>query len=184
MLQKRAKGEAEIRASRWCGRAGTRHHAACDRVRPQRQDRPASQPRLAIGTAMSAGFCRGHRAAGDGREGRRRRQSRDDAGISDRRTHYVQTKTPLLTIDPVRRGKPRAARRLRGARLDGRLNGTTALGIAVVARRDQDAARGSDLQKRPLFVGGAVLSGVDLRAQIGCSATRPAPAGATASGTR
>ncbi|MGH7388504.1 MAG: ring-opening amidohydrolase [Candidatus Rokuibacteriota bacterium] len=102
-----------------------------------RSDRtgPASRSRLAIGTAMSdhlkpedIGRPRMVEIVAEGVEA-----AMKDAGIEDPRdVHYVQTKTPLLTIDWVedarRRGKTVAC-----AVHDsmGVSNGTTALGIGV-----------------------------------------------------
>jgi ring-opening amidohydrolase-like protein len=73
------------------------------------------------------------------------RAAMQDAGITDARdVHYVQTKTPLLTIDSVadagRRGKTVACRVQESS---GIANGTSALGVAVglgeiaVPREDQ-----------------------------------------------
>src|SRR3954452_9372591 len=96
---------------------------------------PSSQGRLAIGTALSVELLPediGRPAmvekVADGVKAAMR-----DAGISDPAdVHYVQTKTPLLTIDSVRdaesRGKHVACEVHDSM---GVSNGTTALGIAV-----------------------------------------------------
>lgn len=93
------------------------------------------KPRLAIGTALSAelrpediGRPRMVEIVADGV-----RAAMRDAGIEDPKdVHYVQTKTPLLTIDWVedakRRGKDVACEVHESM---GVSNGTTALGIAV-----------------------------------------------------
>jgi ring-opening amidohydrolase-like protein len=96
---------------------------------------PASQSRIAIGTAMSVALLPediGRPAmvekVADGVKAAMR-----DAGISDPAdVHYVQTKTPLLTIDSVRDAENRGhhvACEVHDSM--GVSNGTTALGIAV-----------------------------------------------------
>ena len=77
-----------------------------------------------------------------------------DAGIDDPAdVHYVQTKTPLLTIESVRdaerRGKDVACEVHDSM---GVSNGTTALGIASRLRRDRDAARPSRSAKISIFI--------------------------------
>src|SRR6266568_1529658 len=102
-----------------------------------RDDRkgPADKPRLVIGTAMSAelqpediGRPRMVEIVAEGVKA-----AMKNAGIEDPKdVHYVQTKTPLLTIDSVRdaesRGKMLACEVHDSM---GVSNGTTALGIAV-----------------------------------------------------
>lgn len=96
---------------------------------------PASKARLAIGTAMSVELLPediGRPAmvvkVADAVKGAMR-----DAGIEDPKdVHYVQTKTPLLTIDSVRDAEKRGhhvACEVHDSM--GVSNGTTALGIAV-----------------------------------------------------
>jgi barbiturase len=96
---------------------------------------PASQSRLAIGTAMSAEILPediGRPAmvakVAEGVKGAMR-----DAGIDNPAdVHYVQTKTPLLTIDSVREAESRGhdvACEVHNSM--GVSNGTTGLGIAV-----------------------------------------------------
>jgi cyanuric acid amidohydrolase len=96
---------------------------------------PASKARLAIGTAMSPKILPEDigRAAMVEKIAEGVRLAMKDAGISDPKdVHYVQTKTPLLTIDWVRdahaRGKTVACEVHDSM---GVSNGTTALGIAV-----------------------------------------------------
>jgi cyanuric acid amidohydrolase len=96
---------------------------------------PASKSRLAMGTAMSVELLPediGRPAmvekVADGVKAVMR-----DAGIDDPKdVHYVQTKTPLLTIDSVREAQARG-RHVACEVHDsmGVSNGTTALGIAV-----------------------------------------------------
>src|SRR5919198_2098234 len=96
---------------------------------------PSSKSRLTIGTAMSAELLPediGRPAmvekVADGVKAAMR-----DAGITDPRdVHYVQTKTPLLTIDTVRDAESRGQHVACEVHESmGVSNGTTALGIAV-----------------------------------------------------
>src|SRR5579885_3811351 len=96
---------------------------------------PASKSRLAIGTAMSAEILPEDigRPAMVEKVAAGVKTAMRDAGIEDSRdVHYVQTKTPLLTIESVRdaerRGKSVACEVHDSM---GVSNGTTALGIAV-----------------------------------------------------
>ena len=96
---------------------------------------PASQSRLAIGTAMSAELLPEDigRPAMVEKVAAAVKAAMKDAGIDDvKDVHYVQTKTPLLTIESVRdaekRGKHVACEVHDSM---GVSNGTTALGIAV-----------------------------------------------------
>jgi ring-opening amidohydrolase-like protein len=96
---------------------------------------PASKARLAIGTALSEEL----RPEDIGRPAMVEKvaaavkSAMIDAGISDPKdVHYVQTKTPLLTIDSVREAESRGkhvACEVHDSM--GVSNGTTALGIAV-----------------------------------------------------
>jgi barbiturase len=96
---------------------------------------PSSQMRLAIGTAMSATLLPEDigRPAMVEKVAQAVKAAMANAGISDPKdVHYVQTKTPLLTIEAVRdaeaRGKHVACEVHESM---GVSNGTTALGIAV-----------------------------------------------------
>jgi len=96
---------------------------------------PASKSRLTIGTAMSAELLPEDigRPAMVEKVAEGVKAAMHDAGISDPKdVHYVQTKTPLLTIDAVldaeSRGKHVACEVHDSM---GVSNGTTALGIAV-----------------------------------------------------
>jgi ring-opening amidohydrolase-like protein len=96
---------------------------------------PSSQSRLALGTALSAEI----RPEDIGRPAMVEKvaaavkAAMDDAGIAEPGdVHYVQTKTPLLTIDSVRDAQARGhepACEVHDSM--GVSNGTTALGIAV-----------------------------------------------------
>jgi barbiturase len=96
---------------------------------------PASQLRLAIGTAMSAELKPEDigRPAMVEKVAAAVKAAMRDAGIDDPKdVHYVQTKTPLLTIDSVRDAESRGqhvACEVHDSM--GVSNGTTALGIAV-----------------------------------------------------
>jgi ring-opening amidohydrolase-like protein len=96
---------------------------------------PASQARVAIGTAMSAELLPEDigRPAMVEKVAAGVKAAMRDAGISDPAdVHYVQTKTPLLTIDSVRDAEGRGhhvACEVHDSM--GVSNGTTALGIAV-----------------------------------------------------
>jgi cyanuric acid amidohydrolase len=102
-----------------------------------RNDRtgPASRSRLAIGTAMSAELFPEDigRPAMVEKVAAAVQAAMKDAGIVDPKdVHYVQTKTPLLTIDMVRDAQTRGhdvACEVHESM--GVSNGTTALGIAV-----------------------------------------------------
>jgi barbiturase len=96
---------------------------------------PTSQSRLTIGTAMSAELLPEDigRPAMVEKVATAVREAMRNAGISDPAdVHYVQTKTPLLTIDSVQdaesRGKSVACEVHDSMGIS---NGTTALGIAV-----------------------------------------------------
>jgi ring-opening amidohydrolase-like protein len=96
---------------------------------------PASQSRLAIGTSMSVELLPEDigRPAMVKKVADAVKAAMRDAGIDDiKDVHYVQTKTPLLTIDSVRDAESRGQRvacELHDSM--GVSNGTTALGIAV-----------------------------------------------------
>jgi barbiturase len=96
---------------------------------------PASSSRLAIGTAMSAELSPEDigRPAMVEKVAAAVKAAMRDAGIDDPKdVHYVQTKTPLLTIESVRDAEARdktVACEVHNSM--GVSNGTTALGIAV-----------------------------------------------------
>jgi len=96
---------------------------------------PAAKSRLAIGTAMSAELLPEDigRPAMVEKVALAVQAAMTDAGITDPRdVHYVQTKTPLLTIDSVRDAESRGQHVACEVHESmGVSNGTTALGIAV-----------------------------------------------------
>jgi ring-opening amidohydrolase-like protein len=96
---------------------------------------PASKSRLAIGTAMSAELLPEDigRPAMVEKVAAAVKLAMRDAGIDDAKdVHYVQTKTPLLTIDGVRDAATRGQHPACEVHDSmGVSNGTTALGIAV-----------------------------------------------------
>jgi barbiturase len=96
---------------------------------------PASKSRLAIGTAMSVELLPEDigRLAMVKKVADAVKAAMRDAGIDDPKdVHYVQTKTPLLTIDSVREAESRGQRAACEVHDSmGVSNGTTALGIAV-----------------------------------------------------
>ena len=96
---------------------------------------PAAQSRLAIGTAMSVELFPEDigRPAMVAKVADAVRAAMKDAGIADPKdVHYVQTKTPLLTIEMVRDAEKRGhAVACEVHESMGVSNGTTALGIGV-----------------------------------------------------
>jgi cyanuric acid amidohydrolase len=115
---------------------------------------PMSRDRLVIGTAMSPRILPEDigRPAMVEKIAEGVRLAMKDAGIDDPRdVHYVQTKTPLLTIESVRDAHARGqtvACEVHDSM--GVSNGTTALGIAVAlgevkAYRPEDICRNLDL---------------------------------------
>lgn len=131
------------------------------------------EPRLTVGVAMSAPILPeeiGRRgmiekvAAGV-------REAMDNAGITDTSdVHYVQTKTPLLTIETIRDAKSRGQTVWTEHTLESMdlSNGCTGLGIAVALREigmpsDEDVMNNRDLYSSVA----SCSSGVELdRAQI------------------
>ena len=111
-----------------------------------------------------------------------------DAGIGDpANVHYVQTKTPLLTIDTVQdahgRGETVACEVHESM---GVSNGTTGLGIAVALGEVGMPAGPRNLpQSRSLLLGRLLLlwRRARPRGRSSSSATRRGPAGASASAT-
>src|SRR6266851_6847005 len=138
VLRKRGtRGEREIAAipmvwSGGCDGVITPHATVFARIDATG---PASKSRLAIGTAMSAELLPEDigRPAMVEKVAAAVKLAMRDAGISDpSEVHYVQTKTPLLTIDSVRDAERRGhhvACEVHDSM--GVSNGTTALGIAV-----------------------------------------------------
>ena len=154
------------RKSRWSGPAAATASSRRMRRCLRATTRPARhrKSRLAIGTAMSAELLPEDigRPAMVQKVADAVKAAMRDAGIDDPAdVHYVQTKTPLLTIESVQRRANRAARRrLRGAQFDGRLERHHRARHRGRARRDRHAEGRGDLpQSRSLFVGRVVLVG-------------------------
>ena len=134
---------------------------------------PTDEPRLTVGIAMSEPILPeeiGRRgmiekvAAGVGTAMQR-------AGISDPAdVHYVQTKTPLLTIDTIRDAKSRGQRVWTEHTLESMdlSNGCTGLGIAVALGEIEMPSDDDVMKNRDLYSSVASCSsGVELdRAQI------------------
>ena len=151
---------------------------------------PQAQSRLAIGTAMSAELLPEDigRPAMVEKVADAVKAAMNDAGISDPKdVHYVQTKTPLLTIDAVLDAEKRGhdvACEVHDSM--GVSNGTTALGIAVALGeikmpRAEQICKDLDLYSSVA----SCSSGVELtRRRSSCSATKPAPAVDTGSAIR
>jgi cyanuric acid amidohydrolase len=144
---------------------------------------PQSKSRLAIGTAMSAELLPEDigRPAMVEKVADAVKAAMRDAGIADAKdVHYVQTKTPLLTIDAVREAEARGhevACEVHDSM--GVSNGTTALGIAVALGeikmpRAEQICRDLDLYSSVA----SCSSGVELtRAQIVLLGNRPGAGG-------
>jgi len=144
---------------------------------------PASQSRLAIGTSMSVELLPEDigRPAMVKKVADAVKAAMRDAGIDDiKDVHYVQTKTPLLTIDSVRDAESRGQRvacELHDSM--GVSNGTTALGIAVALGevempKAEDICHNLDLYSSVA----SCSSGVELtQAQIVLLGNKPAAGG-------
>jgi barbiturase len=144
---------------------------------------PASQSRLAIGTSMSVELLPEDigRPAMLKKVADAVKAAMRDAGIDDiKDVHYVQTKTPLLTIDSVRDAESRGQRvacELHDSM--GVSNGTTALGIAVALGevempKAEDICHNLDLYSSVA----SCSSGVELtQAQIVLLGNKPAAGG-------
>jgi barbiturase len=144
---------------------------------------PAAQARLAIGTAMSAELKPEDigRPAMVEKVAAAVKAAMRDAGIDDPAdVHYVQTKTPLLTIDAVRDAESRGqhvACEVHDSM--GVSNGTTALGIAVAlgeitSPKAEEICRNLDLYSSVA----SCSSGVELtQAQIVLLGNKPGAGG-------
>ena len=152
---------------------------------PAAQGAPGDRHRHERGAA-----ARGHRPPGHGGEGGGRREG------GDARCRHHRSEGRALRPDQdaaahrrfgARRGIARPSRRLRGARLHGRVQRDDGARHRGGARRDRHAAGRGDLQEsRPLFVRRLLLvrRRADPGADRAASATRRAPADATASAMR
>lgn len=144
---------------------------------------PTAKSRLAIGTAMSAELLPEDigRPAMVEKVAVAVKAAMDDAGIDDLAdVHYVQTKTPLLTIESVREAAARGhdvACEVHNSM--GVSNGTTALGIAValqevVMPKAEEICRNLDLYSSVA----SCSSGVELtQAQIVLLGNKPGAGG-------
>ena len=97
---------------------------------------PGSEPRLTVGIAMSDTILPEEigRPAMVEKVAEGVRRAMEDAGIADASdVHYVQTKTPLLTMETIAEARARGAEVITEQTLESMdiSNGTTALGIAV-----------------------------------------------------
>jgi cyanuric acid amidohydrolase len=142
-----------------------------------RVDRPAqagsSEPRLSVGVALSEVILPEHigrpEMVATVADGVRRAMA--DAGIGDPdEVHYVQTKTPLLTMATIEQARGRGATTVTDEPLESMnlSNGTTALGVAVALGEIEEPAAGQIGRDLSLFSSVASCSsGVELdRAQI------------------
>ena len=144
---------------------------------------PASKPRLTIGTAMSGELNPEDigRPAMVEKVAEGVKAAMRDAGIDDPKdVHYVQTKTPLLTIETVRDAESRGqhvACEVHDSM--GVSNGTTALGIAVALGeikmpKAEEICRNLDLYSSVA----SCSSGVELtQAQVVLLGNRPGAGG-------
>jgi ring-opening amidohydrolase-like protein len=185
LLQHGSRGEAEIAQipmvwSGGCDGVITPHATVFAR---NDKSGPAAKSRLAIGTAMSAELLPEDigRSAMVEKVAAAVKAAMKNAGIDDvKDVHYVQTKTPLLTIESVRdaekRGKHVACEVHDSM---GVSNGTTALGIAVALNetpmpRAEQICKDLDLYSSVA----SCSSGVELtQAQIVLLGNRPGAGG-------
>jgi ring-opening amidohydrolase-like protein len=134
---------------------------------------PGAEPRLSVGVAMSDVILPEHigrpEMVATVAEGVRRAMA--DAGIDDPAdVHYVQTKTPLLTMATIEEARGRGATTVTDEPLESMnlSNGTTALGVAVALGEIETPA--ADQIGRDVSLYSSVAScssGVELdRAQI------------------
>jgi cyanuric acid amidohydrolase len=148
-------------------------HATIFATLPDDAAERSDQPRLTVGVAMSEQIMPEDigRAAMITKVTTAVRQGMERAGITDPAdVHYVQTKTPLLTIDTIRAAKARGHDVFTEDTLASMdvSNGTTALGIAVALGEIDMPADEDVLRNRDLYSSVASCSsGVELdRAQV------------------
>src|SRR4051794_6270738 len=148
-------------------------HATIFATVPEGEAEPTDEPRLTVGFAMSEPLL----PEEIGRRGMIEkvaaavRVAMDRAGISDPSdVHYVQTKTPLLTIETIRDAKSRGQDVFTEDTLTSMdvSNGGTALGVAVALDEIDMPADEDVLRDRTLYSSVASCSsGVELdRAQV------------------
>jgi barbiturase len=148
-------------------------HATVFATVPVERAAPSDEPRLTVGVAMSEPIL-------PEEIGRRGMVDKVAAGVADAMAeagigdpadvHYVQTKTPLLTIQTIREARSRGATVWTEHTHESMdlSNGTTALGIAVALGEIAPPADADVLHNRDLYSSVASCSsGVELdRAQI------------------
>lgn len=148
-------------------------HATIFATLPEAAAEPTDEPRLSVGFAMSDVLLPEDigRTAMVEKVAAAVKVAMERAGITDTAdVHYVQTKTPLLTIDTIRDAKSRGKTvwtedTLASMDLS---NGTTALGIAVALGEIEMPTDADVLKDRDLYSSVASCSsGVELdRAQV------------------
>ena len=167
-------------------------HATVFATVPEEDVVPTDEPRLTVGFAMSELLLPEDigRGAMITKVAAAVKVAMERAGITDPAdVHYVQTKTPLLTIDTIRDAKSRGHDVFTEDTLDldGRLQRRYGARHRGRARRDRDAGR-RRRAARPLAVLLGRLVLVGRRARPGAGRRRrqrrAASAGATGSGTR
>jgi barbiturase len=134
----RPRAEVEQVPMVWSGGTDgvlTPHATVFARVRGPAGD-PGDPPRLSIGVAMSDVILPEHvgRPAMVATVAEGVRRAMADAGIDDpAEVHYVQTKTPLLTMTTIEQARARGETTVTDEPLESMnlSNGTTALGVAV-----------------------------------------------------
>jgi cyanuric acid amidohydrolase len=148
-------------------------HATVFATRPPAEDDDTDEPRLTVGFAMSEQILPEDigRSAMITKVADAVREAMQRAGITDPAdVHYVQTKTPLLTIHTIRDAKQRGQTVwTEETHLSMDLsNGTTALGIAVALGEIEMPADADVMHDRSLFSSVASCSsGVELdQAQV------------------
>lgn len=148
-------------------------HATIFATVPAEKAEPSDEPRLTVGFAMSEVLLPEDigRVAMVEKVAAAVREAMGKAGITDpAEVHYVQTKTPLLTIDTIRDAKSRGHDVFTEDTLHSMdvSNGGTALGVAVGLGEIDMPTDGQIMADRSLFSSVASCSsGVELdRAQV------------------
>ncbi len=162
-------------------------HAARNSLRAQRWETgPVNETRLVMGTALSPQILPEDigRVAMVEKVAAGVKAAMKDAGIDDPKdVHYVQTKTPLLTIETIQDAHARGQHVFCEVHdLHGRFQWHDGTWHRRRARRNLDAEGRRDLQEpRPLLLRSHTCSSgveLDCARRSCCSATRPARAGA------
>ena len=166
-------------------------HATIFATVPPEDVAPSDEPRLTVGFAMSEQLLPEDigRTAMITKVADAVKVAMEKAGITDPAdVHYVQTKTPLLTIHTIRDAKSRGKtvwteETHQSMDLS---NGCTALGIAVALGEIEMPTDDDVMHNRELYSSVASCSsGVELdQAQVVVVGNAPASAAATASATR